>query len=251
MTDSVERLRQEHTPEAITRRLAGATRHSYLRDFVYGAIDGAVTTFAVVCGVAGAQLSPSIVVVLGLANLIADGFSMAASNFLGTRAEQQLRDRARRIEEHHIDTYPEGEQEEIRQLIRQKGFKGEDLERAVAIITSDRHQWIEMMLTEELGLSRHPVRPIRAALTTFLAFGVIGALPLLGYLTQFVAPAQVTEPFAWSIILTAAAFICVGAIKARFVDQPAYLAALETLLLGGAAAALAYFTGVALRGVVA
>ena len=58
-------------------------RHSYLKDFVYGAIDGAVTTFAVVSGVAGAGLSAGVIIVLGLANLVGDGFSMAASNFLG------------------------------------------------------------------------------------------------------------------------------------------------------------------------
>ena len=68
-----ESLRAEHTVAAIQDRLSEATRHSYLRDFVYGGIDGAVTTFAVVSGVAGAGLSPGIVVVLGLANLAGDG----------------------------------------------------------------------------------------------------------------------------------------------------------------------------------
>jgi hypothetical protein len=79
-------LRTGHTPEAIRARLAAEREHSYLRDFIYGGIDGSVTTFAVVSGVAGADLAASIVIILGLANLIGDGFSMAASNFLGTRA---------------------------------------------------------------------------------------------------------------------------------------------------------------------
>jgi len=63
----------------------------YLKEFVYGAIDGTVTTFAIVSGVVGANLSPSIVLVLGLANVLADGFSMASSNFLSERSEQTLR----------------------------------------------------------------------------------------------------------------------------------------------------------------
>jgi len=87
-THPSDELRQEHTPQAVQRRLASGPDHSYLRDFVYGAIDGTVTTFAVVAGVAGAQLSPGIVVILGLANLIADGFSMGVSNYLGSKADQ-------------------------------------------------------------------------------------------------------------------------------------------------------------------
>ena len=87
-------LEHEHTPEAIAERLGRGARHNYLRDFVYGGIDGAVTTFAVVAGTIGANLATRIVLILGAANLIADGFSMAASNFLGTRAE---RDDYRRV----------------------------------------------------------------------------------------------------------------------------------------------------------
>lgn len=81
------RLEHEHTLEAIRTRLARRAPHSYLRDFVYGGIDGAVTTFAVVSGVAGAELGTRVVLILSVANLIADGFSMAASNYSGTRAE--------------------------------------------------------------------------------------------------------------------------------------------------------------------
>ncbi|HNU06203.1 MAG TPA: VIT1/CCC1 transporter family protein, partial [Pyrinomonadaceae bacterium] len=79
-------LEHDHTHEAIAARIA-ASNHNYIRDFIYGGVDGAVTTFAVVSGVAGAELATKVVLILGFANLVADGFSMAASNFLGTRAE--------------------------------------------------------------------------------------------------------------------------------------------------------------------
>jgi hypothetical protein len=72
----IERLRREHTRERVRERLRGSRSASYLRDFVYGAVDGAVTTFAAVAGVAGAGLDSEVVIVLGIANLIADGFSM-------------------------------------------------------------------------------------------------------------------------------------------------------------------------------
>jgi VIT1/CCC1 family predicted Fe2+/Mn2+ transporter len=241
-------LKAAHTPAAIRERLQAGHRHSYLRDLVYGAIDGAVTTLAVVSGVAGAQLSSSIVIVLGIANLIADGFSMAASNYLGTRAEEQLRERASRIEAREIERYPEGEREEIRQIVASKGFTGTDLERAVEIITSDRKRWIEVMLTEELGLSLDGPSPLRAAGATLVAFVVVGSIPLLPFIVQFIAPEALENSFRWCMLLTGAAFFGVGAAKSRFVEQRWYWAGLETLLVGGAAAALAYAIGILLGG---
>ena len=96
----------DHSPEAIRARLAGGPQHSYIRDWVYGGIDGAVTTFAIVAGVAGAQLSSSIILIIGMANIIADGFSMAASNYLGTRTEHEQLNHLEAIEHRHIETDP-------------------------------------------------------------------------------------------------------------------------------------------------
>src|SRR5688500_13819809 len=107
-------MEHEHTTEAIRARLAEGPRPSYLRDWVYGGIDGSVTTFAVVTGVVGAHLSPTIIVILGIANLLGDGFSMAASNYLGTRTERQEAEALRAQEERHIQTDPDGEREEVR-----------------------------------------------------------------------------------------------------------------------------------------
>jgi vacuolar iron transporter family protein len=243
-------LSAEHEPDAVRQRLSAPPRPSYLRDFIYGAIDGAVTTFAVVAGVQGADLSASVVLILGGANLIADGFSMAISNFLGLRAERQQVERARREEERHVRLVPEGEREEIRQIFAAKGFEGADLERIVEVITSDRDLWVSTMLSEELGLGGAAPNPVLAGATTFLAFVAVGSFPLATFAADGIMTGGVDHAFAWSAAMTAVAFFTVGSLKARFVEQSWWRAGLETLTIGAAAAGLAYAAGAFLAAVV-
>lgn len=240
-------LEADHTPAAIAARIAADPRQAYLRDFIYGSIDGLVTTFAVVTGALGAGLPGGIVVVLGFVNLIADGFSMAVSNYLGTKADRQMVDKARQVEESHVDEIPDGEAAEVREIFRRKGFKGDLLDHIVEVITSDRQLWIETMLREEWGLALHGPSPRKAAFVTFGAFVVIGLIPVLPFLTF-------AEPANWSFVvsttLTVAAFFAVGTLKSLATPSRWYRAGAETLLMGGAAALLAWFVGVALRGFV-
>ena len=242
-------LEEDHTPHAVQARLAETPPPSYLSDFIYGAIDGAVTTFAVVAGVAGADLDETVVIILGGANLVADGFSMGVSNFLGSRAQRQQRERARREEQLHIRLVPEGEREEVRQIFAAKGFQGADLDRVVDVITSDHDLWTETMMSEELGYGSTEPNEFRAATATLVAFLAVGFLPLLVFVYNAASPADVPNPFAWSAVLTAVAFLVVGSMKSRFVDQSWWRSALETLVVGGLAAVLAYAAGALLQGV--
>src|SRR5690554_6625761 len=104
---------RDHSPRAIAARLQETREQSYLRDAVLGGIDGAVTTFAVVAGSIGASLPGGVVVVLGVANLLADGLSMGVGNYLGVRSENQRREELRREEYREIEVMPDGEREEI------------------------------------------------------------------------------------------------------------------------------------------
>ena len=234
-------MEHEHTTEAIRLRLESGPTQNYLRDWIYGGIDGAVTTLAVVTGVAGAQLSKWIILALGFANLFADGFSMAASNYLGTKAEQDDWRRLEKIEHRHIEQAPEGEREEVRQIFERKGFAGNDLERIVELTTADRDRWVRTMLVDEYGLP-HAVRsPWIASVSTFAAFVVCGLAPLLPYV--FGSEYSLTL----SVTLTGIVFVVIGSIKSRWSTAPWWQSGLTTLLVGVIAAALAYFAGVLSR----
>ncbi len=240
---SLREHKENHTRDAIASRLAKGPDHSYLRDFIYGAIDGAVTTFAIVAGVAGAGLSNGVIIVLGLANLLADGFSMAVSNYLGTRAEHQQRERAREMEKNHIKLFPEGEREEVRQIFANKGFEGKDLERAVNVITSDMDRWVESMLQDELGIPLNGPNPFKAGIITFIAFFIIGSIPLLSFFIDWFLTLQFVDPFSASIFLTGLSFFVIGAVKSNFILEHWLTSGIKTLLIGGTAALIAYYVG--------
>jgi vacuolar iron transporter family protein len=232
-------LEHSHTRQAIKERLARGPHSNYLRDWIYGGIDGAVTTFAVVAGVAGADLAATVVLVLGFANLMADGFAMAASNYSGTKAERDDYVRVLGVERKHIALAPEGEREEIRQIFAAKGFAGDDLERIVAVISADPRLWAETMAVEEYGLSPMPRSAAIAGLSTFVAFIVCGLIPLLTYLWA--------GGLAASAIAAAITFFGVGAIKSRWSPAPWWRSGLETFSIGMSAAAVAFLVGFGLK----
>jgi VIT1/CCC1 family predicted Fe2+/Mn2+ transporter len=235
-------LEHSHTREAIRARLSRGPRSNYLRDWIYGGIDGAVTTFAIVAGVTGAELAATVVLILGFANLLADGLAMAASNYIGTKAERDDYERVVGIERKHIALAPEGEREEIRQIFAAKGFSGDDLERIVSVITSDRALWVRTMALEEYGLSPTPRSPVLAASSTFAAFIVCGLVPLLSYLSPGGSIA--------CIIATGITFFGVGAIKSRWSPATWWKSGLETFAIGMSAAAVAFAAGYALKALV-
>ncbi|GKX34910.1 MAG: membrane protein [Rhizobiaceae bacterium MnEN-MB40S] len=238
------KLEHDHSAAAIRDRLGAGAKPNYIRDWVYGGIDGAVTTFAIISGVVGAELSTRTIIIMGFANLIADGFSMAASNYSGTKTEVDNLERLRRIERKHIAAEPEGEREEIRQILQNKGIEGEALESAVAAVTSNDETWISTMLVDEYGLSEVVRSPMLSAASTFIAFLICGLVPLMPYLIGS------EDGFVISLVATAVVFFAIGATKATWSPQPWWRSGLETLAIGLAASAVAYAIGYFLKSVV-
>lgn len=213
---------------------------TYIGDFVYGANDGIVTTFAVVAGSAGALLSPGIIIILGLASLLADGFSMGSSNFLSLRARKDFVRMQRRREEWEVENFPEVEKDEIREILRQWGATEGSMEPMVSAITRDKEKWIDFMMKEELDLQEdEAASPMRHGVATFGAFILAGFLPLLPYFIE----GDPRQQFLISGILAAITFFVVGAARTLVGESRAIRGGLEMLLVGGIAAAVAYTIG--------
>jgi VIT1/CCC1 family predicted Fe2+/Mn2+ transporter len=222
----------------------------YLGECVYGGIDGSVTTFAVVAGSAGASLDITIILILGFANLLADGFSMSVGAYLSTKSELDNYDKHLRMEYQEIEEIPDMEREEVREIYRAKGFEGELLEQVVAVITADKDRWVDVMMKEELEMIPESKSPLAMGGVTYLSFLVVGIIPLLAYVVNYNGGSTAEELFFWSCVLTSLAFIMIGWLKAKVTGTSIPRGVAETLLLGGIAAAVSYFVGDVLEGII-
>ncbi|TSC72062.1 MAG: hypothetical protein G01um101470_418 [Parcubacteria group bacterium Gr01-1014_70] len=222
---------------AITKHRAGGL---YLKDIVYGANDGIITTFAVVAGVAGAGLDSSVVVLLGFANLLADGFSMAVSNYLGSKSGRDYAMYERRTEELELRHEPEEEFAEMTGYLRRKGYVKKDAESLLPLLSKNKEFWLDIMMREELGIGppEKNGQSVRSATATFFAFVIAGAIPLLPYVLV-----SRDSFFALAIAGTAASLFVVGALRTLLTNHRWYLAGFEMLFVGGIAACIAYSIG--------
>ena len=224
-------------------------RHStgkYIGDLIYGANDGIITTFAVVAGATGASLSASVIIILGLANLVADGLSMGASNYLGGKSEKDYAAAQRSKEDWEIDHLKDLEVDEIREIFEKKGFLDSDLDKAVKIITGNRKVWLDTMMRDELDIIEDPGNdPKKHGLATFAAFLFSGFFPLMPYLVSGGG-----NTFGISIAVGGLTLFVVGALRSLVTTVSWIRGGLEMLTIGSFAASAAYIIGTVIERVV-
>lgn len=232
------------TERHLKQEMHGSRLGPYIQQIVYGGNDGIITTFAIVAGTVGADLSAGVVIVLGLANLLADGCSMAAGAYLSKRSEIDQYRRLLAEERQELRAHPEIEREEIRIAYEKKGFKGKDLDEMVRLLTSKKEVWEEAMMREEHGLEApEEKRPMIDALTTFASFVLFGAIPLLAY----VLPLDLESPFTVAVVSTSVALAVLGLTRSYVTKQRLFRGPLEVLAVGMGSSAIAYGIGMALR----
>lgn len=222
---------------------------TYMRQIVYGGSDGIVTTFAVVAGFTGAQSGNtamySIVTVLlfGMANLFADGTSMAVGEFLSSQSEGDIYRRQRKEEERSVQADPKNEKDQTVGLLKHEGFTTEQAEQLTALYAQNKNFWVDFMMKYELSLEEPDDKPTINAIVTFLSFTVFGFIPLVPYLMN----AAVMTSFYLSIAFTVGAMSLLGLLRWIVTKQRLIRAIGETVFLGIISASIAFFVGTLFR----
>ena len=244
-------MNEDITPEQLEAHMNsekhGSRLGPFVQDIVYGGNDGIVTTFAVVAGTVGAELPAYIIIILGLANLIADGSSMATGAFLSLRSERDRYWSLRREELKEIDEIPAMERAEIAHYFKERGLSDESVEKITSAIVSDKNLWADMMMVTEHGMTEDSFdSPVLHGGMTFISFLIFGSIPLLPYLFSFSPDSR----FTIAIVSTFGALLILGLTRSAVTRENLFRGPLEIVGVGALGAIIAYVVGVLLRGIV-
>eukprot|EP00308_Calcidiscus_leptoporus_P001776 CAMPEP_0119379928 /NCGR_PEP_ID=MMETSP1334-20130426/54740_1 /TAXON_ID=127549 /ORGANISM="Calcidiscus leptoporus, Strain RCC1130" /LENGTH=298 /DNA_ID=CAMNT_0007399581 /DNA_START=27 /DNA_END=923 /DNA_ORIENTATION=+ len=220
-----------------------------IKAIVFGGLDGILTSFAIVAGAVGAHLSPVAILAMGVSNVLADALSMGAGEYLSSRAYESYVRKEHDREKWEMDNYPEGEVKEMIELFEQRGMSQKDAELVITTMAKYKAFFVNVMMREELSLplpsDEGPLESVREGAVMFLSFACFGMVPITGFvLVPAVLPSLDEHAlFMIACVVTALALFGLGAFKANFHDKFYLRSGVETMVLGGACAAVAFFVG--------
>jgi VIT1/CCC1 family predicted Fe2+/Mn2+ transporter len=213
-----------------------------LRPLVFGANDGLVSNLALVMGVAGADPEPGIIVLAGVAGLIAGAFSMGVGEYISVQSQRELLDFQVAFQRKQLREAPDQERAILAELYAERGFSAEEAERFVDAVFDEPDHAVRLLIFEEVGLDARSIgSPLSAAVASFLAFTAGAFVPLLPYLLGSGSAA-----FAASLLVSLGALALLGVGIALLTRRPAWYGAIRQVLLGGVAAAVTFAVGKAI-----
>lgn len=220
----------------------------YIKSMVYGGLDGIITTFAVVSGVAGASLSLKIVIILGFSNLLADGFSMAVGDYLSSKSEKEYQEGITHQTKIAIKNNYQEEVHKMTHAYEVEGLSKEDAEIIAVTLAKYETPFVNQLSSQAYGNNHKEEDPIKNALVTFFSFFVFGLVPLLAYILSTFIPFLLENAFLLASILTGTTLFTLGAVKSRITQSNWMRSGMEMLTVGGLAAVVAYLVGFVLGG---
>ena len=208
-----------------------------VRDIVIGMSDGLTVPFALAAGISGATDLTHIVVIAGLAEIAAGSIAMGLGGYLAARTEAEHYHSERRREHRECVEIPEMEAAEVEQILREYGASDASAKAVTADLRTDQNKWVDFMMRFELGLEAPDPRRARASAFNIGASYIVGGLiPLLPYMVM----ASNREALGISVLITLVALFIFGFIKGHFTGTRKLKSGLQTMLIGGVAAAAAF-----------
>jgi VIT1/CCC1 family predicted Fe2+/Mn2+ transporter len=230
-------VRSQSLPDATAAHETRAS--SVLRPIVFGANDGLVSNLALVMGVAGANPEPGIIVLAGIAGLLAGAFSMGVGEYISVQSQRELLDFQVAFQRKQLREAPEQERAILKRLYTERGFTPERADEFTDAVFADEDHAVRLLIFEEVGLDARSIgSPLAAGGSSFVAFTGGALVPLLPFLL-----ASGPTAFWGSIVVSLAALAVLGYGIARLTRRPIVLSALRQMALGGAAAAVTYAVG--------
>lgn len=263
------------------------TEGGFIKPIIFGGLDGILTSFAIVAGAAGGSMPVPVVLVLGFSNIFADALAMGVGEFLSSKAENEWILSERRRESWEMENYPEGEIREMIDIYESRGMSREDATKVIETMAKYKEFFVDVMMTEELALQvpekDHKLAAAREGVVMFCSFATFGSLPLVGYVViPSLFPSLGEEVlFTAACVVTGLVLFGMGCVKSMFrygefvvwgfsfhlrcnsmfsfyhvmfaISSAAHwlICGLETLLLGGLCATVAYVIGQFVDGLIA
>jgi vacuolar iron transporter family protein len=233
-------------PEEPSRGLEGvwhrAGQTGTLRAGVFGINDGLVSNLALVMGVAGASVQNDIIVLAGVAGLLAGAFSMGAGEYISVRSQRELFERRIELEREQLRVMPDIVEEQLATIYRAKGLPREEAMTVANRLMADPRHALDTKIREDLGIDPDELgSPWGAAISSFIAFSVGAIIPLAPFLATSGLAAGIT-----SIALSLSALFLVGALVSLITGRGALYSGLRQAAIGGGAAIVTYVVGVAI-----
>ena len=223
-------------PEFRHRRMSGS---GSFRAAVFGINDGLVSNASLILGLAGASLDNHVMLLAGVAGLLAGAASMAAGEYLSMRSQREMFEYQIGLERQELNAYPEEEAEELALIYEARGIAAADAKHLADTLISDPTRALDTLAREELGLNPHELGSAwSAASSSFLAFALGAAVPLLPFLAN-----AGSRSLVWSAGLTLAMLFGTGATASLFTGRSSWWSGLRMMVIGTLAAAITYFVG--------
>jgi vacuolar iron transporter family protein len=213
------------------------TATATVRDVVIGMADGLTVPFALAAGLSGVVASSGIVVTAGLAEIAAGSIAMGLGGYLAARTDADHYDSERRRERQEVEQHPRREEDEVAGILGRYGLSHEHILPLVETLRANPERWVDFMMRFELGLDvPDPKRAGVSAMTIAASYIVGGLIPLLPYIFLD----NIVTALWGSIAITPVALFIFGYVKSRFTGISPLRGGLQTVLVGGLAAAAAF-----------